>query len=73
MKTIFKRFTAVPCARIMIYAVTVSPVSAEETYTELILSSGKTIEEVQHILNIIGCVLPIITIIYFEMYQFWGC
>jgi len=28
---------------------------------------------VRYILNTIGCVLPIIAILYFEMYRFWGC
>jgi len=27
----------------------------------------------RYVLNTIGCILPIITILYFEMYQFWGC
>lgn len=28
---------------------------------------------VRYILNTIGCVLPILAILYFEMYRFWGC
>ena len=51
MKTIFKRLTAALCAGIMISAVTVSPVSAEEADTKLILPSGKTISEIQNELD----------------------
>lgn len=28
---------------------------------------------VRYTLNTIGCVLPVIAILYFEMYRFWGC
>ncbi len=28
---------------------------------------------VRYIMNMIGCVLPVIAILYFEMYRFWGC
>lgn len=28
---------------------------------------------VRYVLNTIGCLLPVIAIVYFEMYRFWGC
>lgn len=28
---------------------------------------------IRYILNTIGCVLPVIAILYFELYRFWGC
>ena len=28
---------------------------------------------VRYVLNTIGCVLPILAVLYFEMYRFWGC
>lgn len=27
----------------------------------------------RYILNTVGCVLPILAVVYFEMYRFWGC
>lgn len=48
MKKIFKRFTAVLCAGLLLTAVTIPSVSAEETDTELTLPSGITIEKMQN-------------------------
>lgn len=47
MKNIFKRFAEALCAGILLTAVTIPSVSAEESDTELTLPSGLTIEKLQ--------------------------
>lgn len=51
MKKILKRFTAVLCTGLMLTAVTVPSVRAEEADTKLTLPSGMSIEEVKRELN----------------------
>ena len=50
----------------------VCAISAAGSVYFMALNKTQKALNVRYILNMVGCVIPIIAIVYFEMYRFWG-
>lgn len=48
-------------------------ISAATSCISILSHKKEKVLTIRYILNTIGCVLPILAILYFEMYRFWGC
>lgn len=57
---------------VQMICIAVCGISAIISSVSIFSSKNGKSHAVRHLLNTVGCVLPIITIIYFEMYMFWS-
>lgn len=58
---------------VQIICAVVCGISAVTSCMSIFSQKGKKILTVHYVTNTISCTLPILAILYFEMYRFWGC
>lgn len=58
---------------VQMLCIAICGISAVTSCISVLSSKKERTLTVRYILNTIGCVLPVIAILYFEMYRFWGC
>lgn len=58
---------------VQMLCVAVCGVSAVTSLVSVLSHKNEKALAVRYIMNTVGCVLPIIAVLYFEMYRFWGC
>lgn len=58
---------------VQILCIAVCGISAVTSCVSLLSHKKENVLTVRYILNTVGCVLPIIAVLYFEMYRFWDC
>ena len=58
---------------VQMFCIAICGISAVTSCISILSHKRVKVLTVRYILNTIGCVLPVIAILYFEMYRFWGC
>ena len=58
---------------VQIICTAVCGISAVTSCISFLSHKNEKVLTVRYILNTVGCILPILAILYFEMYRFWGC
>lgn len=58
---------------VQMIAVAICGISAITSCFSILSNKKEKVLTIRYILNTVGCVLPILAIVYFEMYRFWGC
>lgn len=64
---------AIVTSVIQMICVVICAVSAISSCALTISRKNEKSINIYMLLNTVGCIIPIITILYFEMYRFWGC
>ncbi|MDE5859653.1 MAG: beta-lactamase family protein [Oscillospiraceae bacterium] len=58
---------------VQMLCIAICGISAVTSCVSVLSHKREKVLTVRYILNIICCILPVVAILYFEMYRFWGC